>query len=202
MHEINQDLPVENEFYMDSNYRPLLLRISNHITKANLEKLKFLCSDAIEEGELEEINSPLKLFKALERRQLLAIDELSLLRGLLISVECIQLVRELDDFISRREVELLGLKRLSQKRKQGTLCRKNHPSAEPDCRETGLAAACEYEGQVLYIISSFKYWKTLSVPHASSSYYYHQQSLILRWLKISQYVKFLHSPINTFYPCP
>lgn len=145
MHEINQDLPVENEFYMDSNYRPLLLRISNHITKANLEKLKFLCSDAIEEGELEEINSPLKLFKALERRQLLAIDELSLLRGLLISVECIQLVRELDDFISRREVELLGLKRLSQKRKQGTLCRKNHPSAEPDCRETGLAAACEYD---------------------------------------------------------
>ena len=164
MHEINQDLPVENEFYMDSNYRPLLLRISNHITKANLEKLKFLCSDAIEEGELEEINSTLKLFKALERRELLAINELSLLRELLISVECIQLVRELDDFISRRELELLGLKRLCQKRKQGTPCWTNHPSVEPDYRsyrETGLAAACEYDsGQVLYKISSFN-WNTL-----------------------------------------
>ena len=165
---------------MGSNYRSLLVRISNQITQANLEKWKFLCSDDIEEGELEEINSTLKLFKALERRELLAIDELSLLRELLENIECIQLVREVDDFISRRQLELLGLKR-----KQGTPCRKNHPNVEPDCRETELAAACEYEGQVLYKISSFKYWNIFSVPHASSSYYSHQQSLILRWLKIS-----------------
>ena len=144
---------------MDSNYRPLLLRISNHITKANLEKLKFLCSDAIEEAELEEITSSLKLFKALERRELLAIDELSLLRELLTSIECSQLVIEVDDFISRRELELLGLKRLCQKRKQGTPCRKNHtrPSVEPGCTEKGLAAACGYEGK----------------PHASSSFSSH-----------------------------
>ena len=124
---------------MGSNYRSLLVRISNQITQANLEKWKFLCSDDIEEGELEEINSTLKLFKALERRELLAIDELSLLRELLENIECIQLVREVDDFISRRQLELLGLKR-----KQGTPCRKNHPNVEPDCRETELAAACEY----------------------------------------------------------
>ena len=72
---------IKNEFMGSNyrNYRTLLLRISDHFTEGNLEKLKFLCSDDIEEGELEEIKSPLKLFKALERRKMIAVDDLSFL---------------------------------------------------------------------------------------------------------------------------
>ena len=94
---------------MGSNYRTLLLRISDNITDKCLEKLKFLCSDDIKEGELEEISSPLKLFKALERRELIGVDDLSFLRELLTNVKCFRLATEVDDFISRREIELLIL---------------------------------------------------------------------------------------------
>lgn len=94
---------------MGSNYRTPLLRISDNITEKNLEKLKFLCSDDIKEGELEEISSPLKLFKALERRELIRVDNLSFLRELLANIKCFKLATEVDDFISRRELELLIL---------------------------------------------------------------------------------------------
>lgn len=128
---------------MCSNYLTLLLRISDHITDANLEKLKFLCSDAIEERELEDISSPLKLFKALQKRELLSIDNLSFLRALLSSVHCSQLVNEVDDFIERRHLELLALDRLCRKGKQQIPCSRYSPKAEPCFRETGSAEACE-----------------------------------------------------------
>lgn len=114
-----------------------------------MEKLKFLCSDGIEEGELEEINSPLKLFKALERRKMIAIDDLSFLHQLLTNVNCIQLATTVKEFTLRRELELLGLNKQSQKVNQisgsagnvgmvGAPCRGGHKGVEPDSKDGGL----------------------------------------------------------------
>ena len=94
---------------MGSSYRNLLLQIAENVTPKILEDLKFLCLDDIGEGELEQISSPLKLFKALERRELLGINDLSFLQDLLTNVKCIQLAKEVKDFTLRRELELLGL---------------------------------------------------------------------------------------------
>lgn len=138
---------------MASKFRILLLRISDHITVGNLEKLKFLCSDVIEEGELEEMNSPLKLFKALERRELVGVDNLLFLRELLANVKCFQMATEVDDFTLRREIELTGLKEQRQKQRcsrcvevDGTHCSGNdHPKCdESDIRERGSAVPSEH----------------------------------------------------------
>lgn len=94
---------------MGSSYRNLLLEIAEDLTPKILEDLKFLCLDDIGEGELEQISSPLKLFKALERRELLGINDLSFLQDLLTNVKCIQLANKVKDFTLRRELELLGL---------------------------------------------------------------------------------------------
>lgn len=96
---------------MESNsYRTFLLQISDHITEGKLRQLKYLCSDDIPEGDLEMIRSPLDLFRQLERREMIGIDNLSFLQQLLSDVTCVQLAKKVGDFISRREVELLCLK--------------------------------------------------------------------------------------------
>ena len=94
---------------MGSSYRNLLLQIAENVTPKILEDLKFLCLDDIDEGELEQIASPLKLFKALERRELLGINDLSFLEDLLKNVKCIQLAGKVKDFTLRRELEVLVL---------------------------------------------------------------------------------------------
>lgn len=93
------------------HYRTFLLRISEHITDEKLKQLKYLCSDDIPEGDLEKISSPLELFRDLERRKMIGIDNLSFLQKLLADVTCFQLATKVDDFTSRREVELLCLKK-------------------------------------------------------------------------------------------
>ena len=136
--------------FMGSNYRTFLLRISENVTLENLEKLKFLCSDDIEEGELEKIILPLQLFKALEKRELITIDNLSFLQELLANVKCFQSVTEIDDFTLRRELELLALTKQRGKIKQGyprcvrvegATCSENQQN-EPDSKERGFAV-CE-----------------------------------------------------------
>jgi len=94
-----------------NNFRAFLLRISDHITEEKLRQLKYLCSDEIPEGDLENISSSLDLFKDLQRRQIIGIDNLSFLKQLLSDVTCFQLASEVDDFITRREVQLLYLEK-------------------------------------------------------------------------------------------
>lgn len=95
---------------METDFRSFLLRLSSDITKEKLEQIKYLCFDDIPERDLENISSPLQLFKVLERRQMIGIDNLSFLRKLLSDVMCLSLVTNVDDFTSRREVKLLWLK--------------------------------------------------------------------------------------------
>ena len=120
------NLGADNQL-MGSNalsYRTLLLRISENITASDLEKLKFLCLDFIPDGELETIDSALKLFKALERRSKLAENDLTFLCYLLTNVNCLtdRLSQAIGDFVTRRELESLGLKtQMGRKEKQGLL---------------------------------------------------------------------------------
>ncbi|XP_068744238.1 uncharacterized protein [Montipora capricornis] len=118
------NLGADNQL-MGSNalsYRTLLLRISENITASDLEKLKFLCLDFIPDGELETIDSALKLFKALERRSKLAENDLTFLCYLLTNVNCLRLSQAIGDFVTRRELESLGLKtQMGRKKKQGLL---------------------------------------------------------------------------------
>lgn len=55
-----------------SDFRLLLLEISNEITHADLAKLKFLCEDVIPSRTAEGISQPFELFRALEQRNLLS----------------------------------------------------------------------------------------------------------------------------------
>lgn len=55
-----------------SDFRLLLLEISNEITNADLAKLKFLCEDVIPSRTGEGISQPFELFRALEQRNLLS----------------------------------------------------------------------------------------------------------------------------------
>lgn len=118
------NLGADNQL-MGSNalsYRTLLLGISENITASDLEKLKFLCLDFIPDGELETIDSALKLFKALERRSKLAENDLTFLCYLLTNVNCLRLSHAIGDFVTRRELESLGLKtQMGRKEKQGLL---------------------------------------------------------------------------------
>lgn len=92
------------------NHRSYLLRISEDITKEQLEEMKYLCMDCISEGKLETITSPLQLFKELERLKKMDIDNLSFLRELLENVRCLELAGRVNDLNLRRELELLFLK--------------------------------------------------------------------------------------------
>lgn len=125
------------------SYRSFLLRISGDITEDKLEQMKYLCSDDIPERDLENINSPLRLFKDLERRQMIGIDNLTFLRKILTDAICPLLVTKVDDFESRREVELSCLKMQRQQiecRKQQLkqevqkISRFNCVPNHPDCR--------------------------------------------------------------------
>ncbi|XP_068711733.1 uncharacterized protein [Montipora foliosa] len=122
--DVMSNLGADNQL-MGSNalsYRTLLLRISENITASDLEKLKFLCLDFIPDGELETIDSALKLFKALERRSKLAENDLTFLCYLLTNVNCLRLSQAIGDFVTRRELESLGLKtQMGRKEKQGLL---------------------------------------------------------------------------------
>ena len=50
----------------NSNFRSLLLQLSNSLTRKELQELKFLCGDVVPRDKLETINHGLKLFDALE----------------------------------------------------------------------------------------------------------------------------------------
>ena len=54
-----------------SSYTSLLLELSNSLTTANLQKLKFLCEDVIPAGRLERINRGIELFGVLEQLDML-----------------------------------------------------------------------------------------------------------------------------------
>ena len=69
-----------------SRYTSLLLELSNSLTTANLQKLKFLCADVIPAGRLERINRGIELFGALEQLDMLSEENRDFLASKLIAV--------------------------------------------------------------------------------------------------------------------
>ena len=69
-----------------SSYTSLLLELSNSLTTANLQKLKFLCADVIPAGGLERINRGIELFGALEQLDMLSEENRDFLASKLIAV--------------------------------------------------------------------------------------------------------------------
>ena len=69
-----------------SSYTSLLLELSNSLTTANLQKLKFLCADVIPAGRLERINRGIELFGALEQLDMLSEENRDFLASKLIAV--------------------------------------------------------------------------------------------------------------------
>ena len=69
-----------------SSYTSLLLELSNSLTTANLQKLKFLCEDVIPAGRLERINRGIELFGVLEQLDMLSEENRDFLASKLIAV--------------------------------------------------------------------------------------------------------------------
>ena len=129
--------------------RSFLLRLSYDITEEKLEQIKYLCSDDIPERDLEIIDSPLRLFKDLERRQMIGIDNLTFLRELLTDAMCPLLVTKVDDFELRREVELLCLKKQRQqklKQEGQKISKFNFAPNQPDRRAINCGKCSQFEG--------------------------------------------------------
>ena len=69
-----------------SSYRYLLLELSNSLTTAELQELKFLCADVIPAVRLERINRGFVLFGALEHLNMLSEENRDFLASKLIAV--------------------------------------------------------------------------------------------------------------------
>ena len=69
-----------------SSYRSLLLVLSNSLTIADLQELKFLCADVIPAGRLERITQGIELFGAMEQLNMLSEENRDFLASKLIAV--------------------------------------------------------------------------------------------------------------------
>ena len=69
-----------------SNFRSLLLHLSNSLTRKELQELKFLCGDVLSRLELKTINHGFELFEALENRNKLSVRDRDFLASRLIAV--------------------------------------------------------------------------------------------------------------------
>ena len=70
----------------NSNFRSLLLQLSNSLTRKELQELKFLCGDVVPRDKLETIDHGLKLFDALEDLNKLSVRDRDFLASKLIAV--------------------------------------------------------------------------------------------------------------------
>ena len=69
-----------------SSYRSLLLELSNNLTTADLQELKFLCGEVIPAGRLERINRGFELFGVLEQLNILSEENRDFLASKLIAI--------------------------------------------------------------------------------------------------------------------
>ena len=69
-----------------SNFRSLLLQLSNSLTGKELQELKFLCGDVVPRDKMETINHGFELFEALEHLNKLSVRDRDFLASKLIAV--------------------------------------------------------------------------------------------------------------------
>ena len=68
------------------NFRRCLSRISNDLSRQDLEELKFSCRDVVPVSRMEKVHTGIELFAALEERDYLRMDKLEFLVGCLTNI--------------------------------------------------------------------------------------------------------------------
>lgn len=76
-------------------FRRCLNRLSNQLSRQNLEDMKFVCKDHVPVARMERVRSSLDIFTALEERGKLAMSDTTFLVKVLVSIERSNLVSEL-----------------------------------------------------------------------------------------------------------
>ena len=76
-------------------FRRCLNRISNQLSRQNLEDMKFVCKDHVPVARMERVHSALDIFQALEERGKLAVSDTAFLVKVLVSIERSNLVMDL-----------------------------------------------------------------------------------------------------------
>ena len=69
------------------NFRRCLSRISNDLSRQDLDELKFACRDVVPVSRMEKIHTGIDLFAALEERDYLRMDKLDFLVGCLSNID-------------------------------------------------------------------------------------------------------------------
>ena len=90
-----QSYELAYEAKLRSNFRSLLLQLSNSLTRRELEKLKSLCGYVVPRDKLRTINHGFELFEALEHLNLLSVRDRDFLASKLIAVNRVDLRSQL-----------------------------------------------------------------------------------------------------------
>ena len=77
------------------DFKSLLLQLSDSLSRKELRELKFLCEDVLPRYKLDRIHDGLKLFEALENRDMLSVGNRDFLASKLIAVNRTDLGRKL-----------------------------------------------------------------------------------------------------------
>ena len=91
-----------------SDYRALLLNISNHLTSEDVTGLKYLCKEVIPAGKAEKITRAFEFFSELERLNLLSEETRDFLASKLIAINRNDLRNKLLG-IQGKDIYVLGL---------------------------------------------------------------------------------------------
>lgn len=77
------------------DFRRCLNRLSNQLSRPNLEDMKFVCKDHVPVARMERVHSSLDIFQALEERGKLSSSDTTFLVKVLVSIDRANLVSEL-----------------------------------------------------------------------------------------------------------
>ena len=92
----------------DLNYRVLMLHLSCQITSKDEERLKYLLTSVIAEGKMELLDTPLKLFRQLEKLNYIGpknLPGLQFLQRLFGLIGREELGAEIANFVVNQQVE-------------------------------------------------------------------------------------------------
>ena len=87
----------------DIEYSDLLFEISRKLDAEELQRLLFMCRNAIAKGSKRNIQDVLTLFEELERNNHLGIDRLDTLKGILTQMKKRSLLKKVEEFEIRRK---------------------------------------------------------------------------------------------------
>ena len=86
------------EEYRISSYRKLLIELSNALSTKDLEELAFAAEDFLPSGIIENTESALQLFTALQKDDKIGPTNLTLLQNMFETIGRVDLSRRIQDF--------------------------------------------------------------------------------------------------------